>query len=426
MWTARRGPIGRVRGGAVVVPPVEPGDTLVHGASVQITALNGVPLSGMGTKPASVPSWKDMEDGAVGDRFGIPEDTPNTYPDWCTYPASYRIYDIPTKKLITPPMDSPLIRNVHYDNTQARGGSHCTKSVLQAYGGDVLSATQFYIQSALFMSCKGLPISPDWFCSFWRYLEVPAGSEVFLKAATNGGSRNWKHIGYSCAVEGQGLLPQMRHDVYPQNLSGTGHHVYFDWRDVAYTEDLGDYDTTTTGSDYLTDLTTQGTWQRFDYYVHHGTVGDDNFVIAYWIDGVLKTWVNKAHDPSATGPVHNDYFTGVGLNRYLSQSTNPWDDEIGAYGDETPSGDYTPKILPCNIWTDDIYLSPGLARIELGNAATWAACTHREIQPWTAWAANAVTITVNHGVLAHGTQYLYAIKPDGTPFNANGHPVVLG
>jgi hypothetical protein len=144
-----------------------------------------------------------------------------------------------------------------------------------------------------------------------------------------------------------------------------------------------------------------------------GTVGNHDWHAQWWIDGVLQVDFKFADDPPTDNwsgtLLYDDHFRVIDINKYLAQET----------------ADNAKKDLSIEFWLDDLYVDCTAARVEVGNAATWAACTHREIQPWTAWADGSVTVTVNHGTLPHGTQYLYAVKPDGTPFDANGQPVVL-
>lgn len=62
---------------------------------------------------------------------------------------------------------------------------------------------------------------------------------------------------------------------------------------------------------------------------------------------------------------------------------------------------------------DDIYIASSCARVEIGDNATWANCTHREIQIPTAWAAGEITATVNAGSFEGGTAYLFVVDSDG-------------
>jgi hypothetical protein len=78
------------------------------------------------------------------------------------------------------------------------------------------------------------------------------------------------------------------------------------------------------------------------------------------------------------------------------------------------------------IYIDDIYIQVGTqSRVEIGDADTWAACTHREIQYPTAWTegevTDEITVTLNEGGFSDldGT-YLYVVNSDGE-YNATGY-----
>ena len=75
---------------------------------------------------------------------------------------------------------------------------------------------------------------------------------------------------------------------------------------------------------------------------------------------------------------------------------------------------------------DDIYVDYTYARVELGNASTWAACTRREIQLPRQWAASSITVQLNKGAFNNGqVAYLYVVDSSGK-VNANGFPVTIG
>ncbi|MCD6288604.1 MAG: hypothetical protein J7M12_05765, partial [Candidatus Hydrogenedentes bacterium] len=59
-----------------------------------------------------------------------------------------------------------------------------------------------------------------------------------------------------------------------------------------------------------------------------------------------------------------------------------------------------------------------------GNASTWSACTHREIQIPTAWSNDTITFTVNQGSFPYGTAYLYVVDSTGA-WNENGYPITF-
>lgn len=78
------------------------------------------------------------------------------------------------------------------------------------------------------------------------------------------------------------------------------------------------------------------------------------------------------------------------------------------------------------IYEDDIYFDTTWARVMLGNSASWANCTQREIQIPTAWSDSSITITVNPGSFASGTNvYLFVVDANGN-VNTPGYPITVG
>jgi hypothetical protein len=78
-------------------------------------------------------------------------------------------------------------------------------------------------------------------------------------------------------------------------------------------------------------------------------------------------------------------------------------------------------------WLDDIYVDRTFSRVMIGNASTYSACTHFEMQPPTTWNANGQSITanVNQGSFANGTTaYLYVVDSAGTA--SNGQQITFG
>jgi hypothetical protein len=78
---------------------------------------------------------------------------------------------------------------------------------------------------------------------------------------------------------------------------------------------------------------------------------------------------------------------------------------------------------------DDIYIATGpnaMARVEIGNASTYKACTNLTIVTPTSWSASSITATVRQGSFgSSGSAYLYVLDASGTP-NANGYPITFG
>lgn len=79
-------------------------------------------------------------------------------------------------------------------------------------------------------------------------------------------------------------------------------------------------------------------------------------------------------------------------------------------GTETWTGS-SPSIAT---YYDDIYIDNSWQSVWIGNNATWANCTQREIQLPTAWADDEITVTLNRGAFADlSGQYLFVVDASG-------------
>ena len=83
-----------------------------------------------------------------------------------------------------------------------------------------------------------------------------------------------------------------------------------------------------------------------------------------------------------------------------------------------------------NVYYDDIYIDNTWQRVEIGDNATYANCTHREMQIPTAWdgvsGTNSISITVNRGAFGStDSAYLYVVDADGT-VNETGYAITFG
>lgn len=83
-------------------------------------------------------------------------------------------------------------------------------------------------------------------------------------------------------------------------------------------------------------------------------------------------------------------------------------------------------ISSMRVWMDDFYIQVGSqARVEIGDASTWANCTFREVQPATSWTSSGVRVRLNQGGLREGVQY-YAYVVDSAGNVSNGFPIQVG
>jgi hypothetical protein len=85
-----------------------------------------------------------------------------------------------------------------------------------------------------------------------------------------------------------------------------------------------------------------------------------------------------------------------------------------------------PQIANPYRYVDDVYLADSQARIEIGDASTWAACSVRIIQLPDSWNDGSITYEANQSALSEGTQYwLYVVDGNGNP-NSTGYAVDFG
>lgn len=81
-------------------------------------------------------------------------------------------------------------------------------------------------------------------------------------------------------------------------------------------------------------------------------------------------------------------------------------------------------------WIADCYLNDSWARVEIGDNAAYASCTHREIQRPLTWASGAITFQLNTGSFANdATVYVFVINDtdNGTDGErSSGFEITLG
>jgi hypothetical protein len=79
-----------------------------------------------------------------------------------------------------------------------------------------------------------------------------------------------------------------------------------------------------------------------------------------------------------------------------------------------------------NVYVDDVYIDTSWARVELGDKATYAASTHREILIPSAWSDNQLQVTIPATTFAAGSQvYLFVTDANNVTQSA-GTPVTVG
>ena len=149
-------------------------------------------------------------------------------------------------------------------------------------------------------------------------------------------------------------------------------------------------------------------WQRIDTWYRSSEIdGTDGQIeirrIGRTSGEVIDSMYNVTTHTTASA---NDYYRYLLIGMY--------------YGNLIPGTTRDMKY-----YYDDIYIAGTRQRVEIGNASTFSACTHREIQPATAWSDTGITGTFNRGSFEVGdTVYVFVVDEDGIP--SDGCAAVIG
>jgi len=274
-------------------------------------------------------------------------------------PATGGWYNIATGSLSTK-------QPAKINTDQVRGGSFCTKALKQQFyreaGGSVYGQ---------YFGLTGFPEQQTWYLSY--YYRQHDGT-------TGDPSRNHKLVGFRAGTPESPVAPQLRHDQYH---SATGGHL-----------DLDESWESWTNAYYYT----QDTWQRFEYLVDLGTPNVANGCAQWFVDNAIRQPPSSG-DASVLARTSSGYvFDFFLINNYIAQENAALE----------------PVNCPWDCWIDDVYIDFTRARVEIGNASTWAACTHREPQIPTSWSSTSITVVINAGTFSSFTGcYLYVVEPGG-------------
>ena len=132
-------------------------------------------------------------------------------------------------------------------------------------------------------------------------------------------------------------------------------------------------------------------------------------------NGRLRLWIDGQLVDSTDSFVTNAASDGAAINK------RPY---IIGFFDSWPSSDAAVSNMYASC--ADIYVDSTFSRVEIGNAASYGACTRREIQIPTSWSNGSITARVNQGGFTGGQQaYVYVVDANGQ-VNASGFPVTIG
>jgi len=164
------------------------------------------------------------------------------------------------------------------------------------------------------------------------------------------------------------------------------------------------------------------------YYATMGNGGGGVTTTTHqWLPGQwhrIEYWMTLSDPPGAENGYCNIWIDMRSSGAYTGITrVNDNTDEFNAY--------MSPHMWPrhpvsAEVWVDDIYIANTFARVEIGDAPAWDACTHREIQIPVAWSDGSITFTANQGSFSDGEPaYLYVVDENGD-VNEQGYQIAFG
>jgi hypothetical protein len=220
-----------------------------------------------------------------------------------------------------------------------------------------------------------------WYVSYWGYQDDWNGTAL--------NTDNSKIYGVFAGSGWMSSYPDIRWEDQPNNGSGTiwamdcsgawpAGKIYQDW--IGYTD-------------------VRGRWSRIELFLDMGDVGVANGLHAGYCDLQRRGGFDGVFTPAGCTNQVGSYL-----------QAEYWHNWEGAQ---------------MRHYVSEMYVDHTFARVEIGNAPTWAACTHREIQIPSAWASGSITIAGNPGTFPNGSQaYLFVVNQNRQA--SAGFPVILG
>lgn len=178
-------------------------------------------------------------------------------------------------------------------------------------------------------------------------------------------------------------------------ITRQGSWVYAGWATSAGT------DQRTLGGSESANLLPFDQWNKIEVYVEYSDAGVAN--------GTVLIWINGTEYYGADGDI---------ATRGTGQGASVIDNFLIPGMDDDTS---------CDIkwYVDQVYVDTTPKRVEIGNAATYAACTVKTPSPATAWADGSITVTLNTAGLSLGTNYVYILDDTNTPIETDGYAITV-
>jgi len=134
-----------------------------------------------------------------------------------------------------------------------------------------------------------------------------------------------------------------------------------------------------------------GVWHLFQFEFQESSLGANNGVFRWWVDGTLLVSDTDIMTREGAGQLKRPQILGF---------YDSWD---------------SPQTDRNDFYIDDAYIDTSWARVELGNASVYSQCTHREIQIPSSWGDTSINVTANLGSFPSTTgTYMFVVNSAGT------------
>lgn len=172
---------------------------------------------------------------------------------------------------------------------------------------------------------------------------------------------------------------------------------------------------------YNNNSTSQGSWSSTN---NINTIGKNwSNTLNRW--GRWEFWQKLNDDPACTIGSNCNGELKVWIDAALATSRNDYKHRFvnGRYADFKLGMMHGTTSIPAYGYFDDLYIATTQARVEIGNAADWNACTQREIQIPQSWTDGQIEISLNKGAFKDATAYIFVVDSNGEV--SSGKPVSL-
>lgn len=254
------------------------------------------------------------------------------------------------------------------------------------YGGEYAEYSTDYQRTAGSISSKQYPTGDSYISVDFPGYATSADEQIYISGWFYGTNTGESHSNKFMQINADNWMsPQMR----TGGTGGTGGNYNSE------TLDCDSSDGPLANSDeefsWVPNPYNTGEWHRWEWFAQLGNQG----TFKTYRDGVLWSYPDPDRPGSSDFTFSGCVFRSVYFSTY-------W----GVDGID-------PTTTHAAYW-DELYIDMTQQRVELGDASTWDACTHREIQIPYFWEDEEIAITCNFGTFAADADlWLYVVNETG-------------